>query len=127
MALRHHLPRGAGPEEDPIETFGYVAKALREREIAFVCAREERHDDWVSRTVRETFGGTFVANEKFDRASGEAALERGEADAVAYGRLFLSNPDLVRRFAEDASLNEPDVSTFYSPGAKGYTDYPTLG
>ncbi len=122
----HLAPRGGGPEEDAVETFGYVARALREREIAFVCAREERQDDWVSRTVRDEFGGVFVANEKFDRASGEETLEAHAADAIAYGRLFISNPDLVRRFREGAPLNEPDVSTFYSPGPEGYVDYPTL-
>ena len=122
----HLNPRVAGPEENPVETFGYVARELREREIAYVCAREERRDDWVSHTIREAFGGVFIANEKFDRASGEATLENGNADAVAYGRLFIANPDLPRRFAEGAPLNEPNVSTFYSPGAQGYTDYPAL-
>ena len=122
----HLNPRVAGPGEDANETFGYVARELRRREIAFVCAREEHHDDAVSHTIRQEFGGTFVANEKFDRASGEATLENGSADAVAYGRLYIANPDLVRRFAEDAPLNEPDVATFYSQGPKGYVDYPAL-
>ena len=122
----HLNPRVAGPEEDAFETFGYVARELRARGIAFVCAREEARDDAVSRTIRREFGGTFVANEKFDRATGEATVERGTADAVAYGRLYIANPDLVRRFAEDAPLNEPDVPTFYSPGPKGYVDYPAL-
>ena len=127
----HLAPRGAGPEEDPHETFGYVARELRRREIAFVCAREAPNeesdgDGWVSHTVRREFGGVFVANEKFDRASGEDALARGDADAVAYGRLYIANPDLERRFAEGAPLNEPDVPTFYSPGPKGYVDYPAL-
>lgn len=122
----HLAPRGGGPEEDAIETFGYVARELKKREIAFICAREERQNDWVSQTIRNEFGGVFVANEKFDRASGEQAVQDGEADAVAYGRLFISNPDLVRRFREQAPLNEPDSSTFYAGGAKGYTDYPGL-
>lgn len=122
----HLAPRGAGPEEDAVETFGYVARELRKREIAFVCAREEIHDDWVSSTIRREFGGVFVANEKFDKASGEDALARGAADAVAFGRLYIANPDLVRRFQEDAPLNEWDASTFYTPGPKGYADYPAL-
>ena len=123
----HLAPRGAGPEEDAEETFGYVARELRKREIAFVCAREERTDGWVSDTVRREFGGVFVANEKFDRASGEETVESGAADAVAYGRLYIANPDLAERFAGNAPLNVPDPSTFYAPGAKGYTDYPTVG
>lgn len=122
----HLAPRGGGPEEDAAETFGHVARELRRRGIAFVCAREERQNDWVSRTIREAFGGVFVANERFDRASGESALAAGEADAVAYGRLYIANPDLVRRFREGAPLNEPDVATFYSPGPQGYVDYPFL-
>ena len=122
----HLAPRGAGPEEDPKETFGYVARAMREREVAFICAREEREGDWVSETVRREFGGVFVANEKFDFASGEATVASGAADAVAYGRLYIANPDLERRFREGAPLNDPDVPTFYSPGPKGYTDYPAL-
>ena len=122
----HLAPRGAGPDEDATETFGYVARELRARGVAFVCAREERHGAWVSDTIRKEFGGVFVANEKFDRASGEEALASGAADAVAYGRLFIANPDLPRRFREDAPLNEPDVPTFYTPGPQGYTDYPSL-
>ena len=122
----HLAPRGAGPEENAEETFGYVARAMREREIAFICAREEREGDWVSDTVRREFGGPFVANEKFDFTSGEATVASGAADAVAYGRLYIANPDLERRFQEEAPLNEPDVPTFYSPGPKGYVDYPAL-
>ena len=59
-----------------------------------------------------------------DRASGAHAEARG--DLVAFGRSFLANPDLVTRFRQDAPLNPPDASTFYTPGAKGYTDYPSL-
>ncbi len=122
----HLAPKGAGAGEDPHETFGHVARELRRREIAFVCAREAHDGEWVSRTLRKEFGGVFVANEKFDLTSGEDALARGDADAVAYGRLYIANPDLERRFREGAPLNEPDVPTFYAPGPKGYTDYPAL-
>jgi len=70
------------------------------------------------------FGGVYVANEGFTRESGEQALENGEADAVAFGKLFIANPDLPERFKAGAPLNEPDQSTFYADGARGYTDYP---
>ena len=53
-------------------------------------------------------------------------LEAGEADAVAFGKAFIANPDLVERFRHKAALNEPRPATFYAPGAEGYTDYPTL-
>jgi 2,4-dienoyl-CoA reductase-like NADH-dependent reductase (Old Yellow Enzyme family) len=68
-----------------------------------------------------------VANEGLDQASGTKLLQSGEADAVAFGKLFISNPDLPRRFATAAPLNAPEPQTFYAPGPKGYTDYPSLG
>ena len=122
----HLAPGGAGPEEDAHETFGYVARAMRERGIAYLCAREAQGDDWISGTVRREFAGPFIANQELDFVLGEALVQEGRADAIAYGRLYIANPDLERRFAEGAPLNEPDVPTFYTPGAKGYVDYPTL-
>lgn len=53
-------------------------------------------------------------------------IAAGEADAIVYGRLFLANPDLPERFERNAPLNEADQATFYTPGERGYTDYPTL-
>lgn len=126
----HLAPRGdthAMGDADPAATFGYVARELGRRRIAFVCAREHPGDDALGPTLKQAFGGVFVANEKYGRADGQDALDRGAADAVAYGKLFIANPDLVRRFKENAPLNEPDTATFYTPGAKGYTDYPVLG
>ena len=61
------------------------------------------------------------------RRQGPAALASGAADAIAYGRPFLANPDLVERFRRNERLNAPDFKTFYTEGAKGYTDYPALG
>ena len=68
----------------------------------------------------------IIANGGFDRISGEARLAAGLCDAVAYGRSWIANPDLVARFARQAPLNEPDRDTFYQGGEKGYLDYPTL-
>jgi N-ethylmaleimide reductase len=70
--------------------------------------------------------GTVIAMGGYDKTKGEAALERGLADLVSFGAPFIANPDLSRRFAEDAPLNEGDYTTFYGSGARGYTDYPTL-
>lgn len=67
-----------------------------------------------------------MANEKFTKETAEAAIEAGVADAVAFGQLFIANPDLPARFKLDAPLNTPDPSTFYAHGPKGYTDYPAL-
>lgn len=78
---------------------------------------------------RDCFGGTLIANAGFTFDRAEQVLARGEADAVAFGTLYISNPDLVERFARggaQATLNESDPSTYYTPGPRGYTDYPSL-
>ena len=74
--------------------------------------------------LRAAFKGVFILAGGLDRASGEAALAEKRADLIAIGRGFLANPDLVERLRTNAALNAPDMSTFYTPGAKGYTDYP---
>jgi N-ethylmaleimide reductase len=76
--------------------------------------------------LRNAFGGLFIASGGFNRLTAEAALLEKRADLVAFGRPFLANPDLVARMQKDAPLNQPDAATFYTPGPKGYTDYPTL-
>ena len=75
---------------------------------------------------RPLFGGRYIANNGYTQQTGEAALARGSADLVCYGRPFIANPDLVRRFALDAPLNALNPDTLYLPDARGYTDYPTL-
>jgi 2,4-dienoyl-CoA reductase-like NADH-dependent reductase (Old Yellow Enzyme family) len=125
----HLSPRADGQcpgDANRAETFGYVARELGKRKIAFIMAREYEGPDWLGPELKQQFGGVYVANERFTKASAEAALERGDADAVAWGKLFISNPDLVKRFAEDAPLNEPTPATFYSHGPEGYVDYPAL-
>ena len=76
--------------------------------------------------MKKAFGGVYIANEGFDLDSATAAVQNGEADAVAFGKLFIANPDLVNRFKTHSPLNTPDVTTFYAPGKKGYVDYPVL-
>ena len=77
-------------------------------------------------TLREAFSGDFILSGGFDRARAESALTAGLGDLIAFGRPFLANPDLVIRMIRNASLNTPDMATFYTPGLKGYTDYPAL-
>ncbi|HEX4113253.1 MAG TPA: alkene reductase, partial [Stellaceae bacterium] len=113
-------------DSDLPATFGYVARELGKRGLAFLCAREKVEAPRLGPQLKAAFGGVFVANEGFDQASAEAALAAGEADAVAFGKLFLANPDLPRRFALKAPLNPWNTGTFYAEGATGYTDYPTL-
>jgi len=113
-------------DSDRAATFGYVARELGRRKIAFIAAREHEAADSLGPQLKKAFGGVYIANEGFTKASAEAIIARGDADAVAWGKPFIANADLVRRFEVDADLNNWDTSTFYAPGAKGYTDYPLL-
>ena len=76
--------------------------------------------------LRRAFGGVFIASGGLDRARAEQILANGEADLLAFGRPALANPDLAARFERNLPLNPPDFATFYTPGDKGYTDYPAL-
>ena len=130
----HLSPRGDAHDvgdDNPAATFGYVARELGKRGLAFICAREGvegavRYGPELKRIFQGAGGGAYIANEGFTRESALRVLAAGEADAVAFGREFIANPDLPHRLEIDAPLNEPDSSTFYAPGAHGYTDYPTL-
>jgi N-ethylmaleimide reductase len=77
-------------------------------------------------SLRKRFKGVYVANNGYDLELADKALSAGEADLIAFGKLFIANPDLVERLKRGAPLNAPDKATFYGGGAKGYTDYPTL-
>lgn len=113
-------------DSDPERTFGYVATELGRRGIAFIAAREHMGGKRLGPQLKRAFGGVYIANEKFTRETADEVIERGEADAVAFGKLFIANPDLPIRFATDAPLNEPRPETFYSHGPEGYVDYPAL-
>jgi 2,4-dienoyl-CoA reductase-like NADH-dependent reductase (Old Yellow Enzyme family) len=125
----HLAPRGdahdMGDSNLPA-TFGYVARELGKRKIAFICARESTIAPRLGPQLKAAFGGVYVANEGFSRENADAILSAGEADAVAFGKLFIANPDLPRRFALGAPLNRWNSATFYSEGPAGYVDYPTL-
>ncbi len=126
----HLAPRGDAQsmgDSDPKATFGYVARELGKRRIAFICAREHQGPDALGPYLKKEFGGPFIANEDFTRESAEAAVASGEADAIAFGKLFIANPDLPERFRRHAPLNEPRPETYYAHGAEGYVDYPALG
>jgi 2,4-dienoyl-CoA reductase-like NADH-dependent reductase (Old Yellow Enzyme family) len=125
----HLAPRGdmhdIGDSNLPA-TFGYVAGELGKRNIAFLCARESTKAPRLGPDLKTTFGGVYIANEGFSRDDAEATIEAGEADAVAFGKLFIANPDLPRRFSLGAPLNAWKAETFYTDGPAGYTDYPAL-
>ncbi len=125
----HLAPRGDSHDmhdSDRLATFGHVALELGKRKIAFIFTREYSSVDGLSAEIKKRFGGVLIANEKMTREHAEELIASGNADAVAWGVLFIANPDLVERFAQNASLNEPNPSTFYAEGVIGYTDYPAL-
>ena len=123
----HLAPRGDAHsmgDSDRGALFGHVARELGARKLAFLCVREYPGPDRLGPALRAAFGGVYIANERFSFDSATQLLAAGEADGVAFGKLFLANPDLPRRMQLGAPLNEPDVPGFYAGGAKGYTDYP---
>ena len=112
------------------ETFGYVVNALNSFNLAYFHLMEP--NQWGSDTgldaafFRPIYQGILMVNGDYNRERGNAVLQSGNADLVSFGRTFLANPDLPKRLALNASLNEPDPKTFYGGGEKGYTDYPSL-
>ncbi len=121
-------------DEDPAGTYTYLAQRLNSFGLAYL---HTGYDSGYSRgtapsfnpidLIRSVYTGTLLAVGGFTKASGEAAIASGRADFIAYGRPFISNPDLVERFRVDAPLSPWDVRTFYGGDDHGYTDYPALG
>ncbi len=125
----HLAPRGDAQsmgDSNPKATFGYVARELGKRKLAFICTREYAANGWISPDLKKEFGGAWIANENFTPESAAQTVADGVADAVAFGRLFIANPDLPARIERGAALNAPDPATFFARGPKGYTDYPVL-
>ncbi len=120
-------------DDNPVETYTTLLQAIKPLNVAYVHvvtpAPQMSHNvpDDVTGLVRNNFDGVLIRNGGYDKEKAEAALKSGDADAVAFAKLFLANPDLPARFKQDAELNAWDMETFYTPGPKGYTDYPALG
>ncbi|MGR8964196.1 oxidoreductase [Rhizobium leguminosarum] len=140
-------------DSDPVSTFSYVVRELEKRKIAYLHILEgTEHDDsgdiplyqrlvskltkggagprpgqpFLTPILRQIFSGPIILNSGYDRDSAEKAVTTGVADAISFGRLYISNPDLPERFRLNAPLTEPDTSTFYTNGPEGYIDYPFL-
>ncbi|MGF6770609.1 2,4-dienoyl-CoA reductase-like NADH-dependent reductase (Old Yellow Enzyme family) [Paraburkholderia sp. GAS199] len=115
-------------DTNPRALFTYVAEQLNERKIAFIFSREalEGGEERIGRDVRRIFKGSYIVNEGLTKESAETAIERGEADAAAFGRPFIANPDLVERFRRNAPLNGVNLETVYTNDETGYNDYPLL-
>ena len=125
----HIAPRGDAHDmgdSDLAATFEYVARAMGERGLGFLMARERRAADSLGPQLKAAFGGVYIVNEGFTAETAEAIVSSGEADAVAFGKLFISNPDLPARLKAQAPLSPWIAETFYSPGPEGYVDYPAL-
>lgn len=127
----HGLGSGmvAYPEID--ETYVSLARALAPLGLAYLHVADQAGPnaklDALKRGLREVWPGVLLVGGSFTRDSAERAVKDGVADLTGHGKAFLANPDLVRRFRENLPLNAPDPSTFFSPGPKGYVDYPTAG
>lgn len=128
----HGVFNNTGPFDGVDEQFASLVKQLSD--LGLVYLHQLDHSAMGAPAVpaaskqqlRKAFKQTYIAAGGFDAASGEALLASGEADLIAYGRPFLTTPDLVTRMKKGVAANEPDMSTFYTPGEKGYTDYAVL-
>lgn len=120
--------------EEIIPTFDYIIEKLNSYDLAYLHLTEPLNDvskvpgsePHIAKRYRPLYKGTIIINGGFNQEKGNKVIEEGDADLVAFGKLFLANPDLPKRFELDAPLNDWDQSTFYTPGEKGYTDYPVL-
>ena len=117
-------------DSDRVGTFIYAVDALNTFDLAYFHLAEP--NQWGSETglnaafFRPIYQGILMVNGDYNRQKGDAVLASGAADLVSFGRIFLANPDLPKRLALNAPLNEPDPATFYGGDEKGYTDYPLL-
>lgn len=131
-------PNGASQgvnDSNPQALFPAAASALAELGVAFLELREPDFNGTrgvaefppIAPAIKQAFKGPLVLNSDYDGPKGQAALDSGPADAIAYGRNFLANPDLPYRIMHKLPLNPDKIETWYSGGAEGYTDYPTAG
>jgi N-ethylmaleimide reductase len=129
VKLSPSVPFNDMEDADAEEFYPFVVGKLNDRNLAYLHIGFEETPktriNWHGK-LRPLYRGVYFANGGFARDAGAELIAAGEADAIVYGRLFLANPDLPERFERNALLNEPDQATFYTPGERGYTDYPTL-
>ncbi|WP_293889546.1 MULTISPECIES: alkene reductase [unclassified Sphingobacterium] len=121
-------------DDETIELYNYIVNRLNEYDLAYLHLIEPFTDvsdnpyaiQQVAKHFRKIYDGTIIINRGFNKESATKVLQEGDADLVSFGVPFIANPDLVQRFKTGAELNKPDQNTFYTPGEKGYTDYPFL-
>lgn len=125
---------GMTMDEETIPTFDHVINKLNEYDLAYIHLSEPFNDvsdieyaeTEIAKRYRPMYDGTLMINSGFDQEKGNAVIERGDADLVAFAKPFISNPDLVERFRQHSELSEWDQDTFYTPGKEGYIDYPAM-
>lgn len=123
----HLAPRGDSHDlgdSDPAALFTHVARDMAARGVAFLALRERIAEDSLLPAIKQAFGGVVIANEGLTRESASQLLAEGHADAAAFGRDFITTPDLPERLRKGLALNEARPDSFYAGGAEGYTDYP---
>jgi len=116
------------------DLFGHLIDALNDFDLAYLHLLEPYQDlsnipnavQQIAQHFRPIYKGTLMINNGFSFETATRVIEEGHADLVSFGKLLISNPDLVERFKQNAALNNWDEDTFYSEGPEGYTDYPTL-
>jgi N-ethylmaleimide reductase len=121
-------------DADPVETFSRLTEELNKRKLGLLEIVEGVSGPrkpapgtlLLTPVLRKLFKQAYMVNGGYDQATGHEAIEKGTADLVSFGTLFLANPDLPKRFKQNAPLNAPDHTTYYAPGEKGYIDYPAL-
>jgi N-ethylmaleimide reductase len=129
-----HNAQGMMLDEGSIPVHEYIVKKLNEYDLAYLHLTEPFTPvadipyavTEVAKHFRPLYKGTLIINKGFNGETGNKVIADGDADLVAFGVPFLANPDFVERIRKNASLNAPDTATFYTPGPKGYVDYPTL-
>jgi N-ethylmaleimide reductase len=125
-------PHNDVSESEPQPLYNHLVRELGKLGIGFIHMIEgslrgpRDYLEFDYQALRKMFPGAYIANNGYTRELAVEAVSSGRADMVAFGRPYISNPDLVERLRIDAPLNEPDASTFYCCGANGYTDYPTM-
>lgn len=117
-------------DSDPIGLSSWLATKLNDCNLAYLHvmrsdSAQQQHGDILT-PIRANYRGVLIGNMGYTAEEATAAIDAGQFDAVAFGSSFLANPDLPERIKLGAPLNQPDTATYYSQGAEGYTDYPTL-
>ena len=120
-------------DSNPLEDFQYICTKLNNYNLAYlhimnVLSGDLRHGAKIVelKQLREVYKGTLIANGEYTKETANNAIENNLADAISFGTLFISNPNLPLKFSLDAPLISPDSTKFYTQDEKGYTDYPSL-